>query len=525
MVRGHGYAVVPEVKPVFERPRFRRWQLALAAGSVIAVALLVVAILPGLGTAPPRQGSSIAVLPFENRSPATDESFFATGLHEEIINRLAQIPDLRVISRASVQEYAGSPSAIPDIANALNVEAVMGGSVHFEDERVRISVQLVDPDSGAQMWSETYDREFSDIFEIQSDIAASVTGALGVKMGVRNPKAFSSGTENLDAYRAYLAGLHMMRQPRGEDRGSFFFERATEFDPDYAAAWTQLGFAAVIRAYNATPEDARPILDEALTSLTRATELDPQSARVAATLGFVRYSLFDWIGAEKDFARAIDLRADSFSLTQHASLLVRSGRMTAAKLEFAAGEAVAPSRSQPGYLRRHVSVAGKNYAEARELVAMERIASRRQGLLVNIALNEGFPDVIKKEMAAMIEIQGETAPFLTAVLREFDSPDQALGVIRAARADNDVQWPAKRHTIALFAAYFGDPHLALESVSEDVRLTTVRLWVLWYPLMSEVRKLPAFKDLVISLNLVDYWRIYGWPDVCAPIGQNDFRCW
>ncbi|MDH3429509.1 MAG: hypothetical protein OEQ14_05785 [Gammaproteobacteria bacterium] len=500
-------------------------RLALAAGSVIAVASLIVAFLPDFGAAPAGRTSSIAILPFENLSPAPDDSFFASGLYEEIINHLEQIPDLRVISRSSVQKYAGSPAAISDIANALNVEAVMEGSVHFEDERVRISARLVDPDDGAQLWSEMYEREFSDIFAIQSEIAASVAGALGISLGVRNPNVFSTGTTNLDAFRAYLAGLHMMRQPHGEDRGSFFFKRAAEIDPDYAAAWTQLGFATVIRAYNATPEQARSILDEALTSLTRATELDPRSARVAATLGFVRYSLLDWVGAEKDFARAIDLRADNFSLTQHASLLVRSGRMTAAKSEFDAGEAVVASRSEPGQLRRHVSVAMENYSEARELVALERIDSRRQLLLLNIALNEGYSGVIKSEISTIIEIQGETAPFYSAVLREIDSPDKALEVIRAARADNDVQWPAKQFTIALFAAYFGDPHLALESISEEVRLATVRLWVLWYPIMSEVRQLPEFKDLVISLNLVEYWRMYGWPDVCAPTGQSDFRCW
>jgi len=86
-------------------------------------------------------------------------------------------------------------------------------------------------------------------------------------------------------------------------------------------------------------------------------------------------------------------------------------------------------------------------------------------------------------------------------------------------------WPVKPHHIALPAAYFGDPQLALESIAEDVRVTTVRLWTLWYPVMSDVRQLPEFKELAIGLNLVAYWRAYGWPDVCAPLGADDSRCW
>ncbi|MDH4071839.1 MAG: hypothetical protein OEV41_01895, partial [Gammaproteobacteria bacterium] len=468
----------------------------------------------------PNRPLSIAVLPFENLSPAPGDAYFASGLHQEVLDRLSLVSGLQVISRNAVQRFAGSPTAIADTAREYRADAVLEGTVKYQDDRVSISIHLVDPKSGVQTWSSTYEREFSDILDIQQDIARSVAGTLGVTLGVAGGE-----TKDIDAYRAYLAGLDMLGKPRGEDRASSFFRRATDLDPGFAAAWTQLGFATVIRAYFAQPEDARGILEDARSILVRATDLDPQSARAAATLGFVRYSLLDWIGAEEDFARAIDTQANAYTLNQHAGMLVRAGRISAAKSEFDAATSADPSNSQPGQLRRHISVVEQDYSEARDLVAMDEVAGRRQQLLLAIALSEGQPDVIRNAMTELIAVQGEAGPMLVPLMRELESPERALAIIRDAYANGDLQWPSKQYNIALFAAYFGDPELALAAVSADVRMTTVRLWILWYPLMSDVRLLPGFKDLVRALGLPSYWRAYGWPDACAPLGEGDFRCW
>ena len=239
----------------------------------------------------------------------------------------------------------------------------------------------------------------------------------------------------------------------------------------------------------------------------------------------MRYSPCDWIGAEEEFTKAIELRANPFTLNQHASPLVRAGRISAAKSELDSAEPVNRSRELPGQLRRQVSIAEGDYAEAREYVALDGVELRRLRVLLVIALNEGKPDVIKSAISTLVARQGEIGPLFLPLLADFDSSDRALEILRNAYADTNLNWPAKSFDIALLAAYFGDSELALEAVFEDVRLSVVRLPVLWHPIMSSVRQLPAFKDLVNSLGLVAYWRACDWPDNCAPPGEADFRCW
>ena len=110
------------------------------------------------------------------------------------------------------------------------------------------------------------------------------------------------------------------------------------------------------------------------------------------------------------------------------------------------------------------------------------------------------------------------------VLAEFDSPERVLSILRTLYRDESLHWPRKLHDIAMVAAYFGDPEFALKVKREEARLNIARLHAVWYPFMSEVRQLPEFKNLVTELNLVEYWRAYGWADACAPLGDNDFTC-
>ena len=520
VVRGHGYSLVPDVNPVFSDSGRRRNVSPMVIASLIGAVLLGAVLWEKYVGRSPDRAVVVAVLPFENLSPEPDDDYFATGLHQEVNDRLARISDLQVISRASLRRFAGSATRIGDVSRAFDVDAVMEGTVKYQDGRVRIAMQLVDPDNGIQLWSDTYERNFSDIFDIQRDIATSVARALGVRLGVADV-----GTSNVEAYEAYLAGLDMMSRPNGQDRGAYFFSEAIRIDPDFSAAWANLGFATIIRSLFATSEKAPALLEDALEHLLKAAELDPQSASARASLGFVRYSLFDWIGAEKEFEKAIGLDANSFTLNQHASMLVRSGRTSAAKSEFDAAEAVNPSRESPGQLRRHISIAQEKYAEARALVALERVEMIRLRVLAGIAANEGKPDVMKGAIADLVASQGETGPLFLPVLEAFDSPDRVLQILRDVHADADLQWKGKAGDIAHVAAYFGDPELALEALSSDVPLSVVHLPAFWQPIMSEVRQLPGFKELVRSMGLVEYWRAYGWPDNCAPTGDEDFRCW
>lgn len=525
VVRGHGYTVIPRVEALFDRSAARPLLPAYIAGALLAIVLSAVIYRSYIAPTPPLDPPAIAVLPFENLSPEPDDSFFAVGLHEEIIDRLAQIDGLRVLSRQSVLRFSGTRTAIGEIARELGADAVMAGTVNYRDGHVRIGTRLVDPESGIQLWSNTYERDFSDIFEIQAEIAMSVAGALGVKLGVHESNAFrGAGTDSIEAYEAFLAGLYALADVQGQDRAISFFRKATELDPDYAAAWAQMGFAYAAKTFYASPERTRDVLDTAMPIVLRAVELDPQSARAAALLGFVRYFRLDWIGAEEEYARAIDLSAEQYTLAQHAGMLVRAGRLTAARSEFEAAEAMEPSFGRPARAQAQVSIAQGQYAEARELVSTDEVAIRRQRLLLSIALNEGNPDAIRDAMSGVMAVDSSTSQLYTRLLHKLESSDDALAVVRAVHDDGNMQWPSKHADIALFAAYFGDPQLALKSMSEELDLSTLPISMLWYPLMSEVRQLPEFKDLVTDLNLVAYWRAYGWPDACTPLGEADFQC-
>jgi adenylate cyclase len=526
VVRGHGYALIRDVEPIDEGPSApSRWRLAAVVGVVLSVIALAAYRVADVWLFSRNTQSAVAVLPFENLSPDPADAFFAAGLHDEVVNRLAELDDLRVISRSTVQRLANSGAEIAEIADQLDVDSVMEGTVRYMDDRVRISVQLTDPFDGALLWSETFDRDFSDIFEIQREIATSVAGALGVTMRVGGSDGFrGAGTDDIEAYEAYLHGVYSLGRPEGRGRGLSFLRQAIDIDPDYSTAWAQLGYETAAASRTATPAETRPILDQAYPLALRATELDPDSARAASILGSILYARRDWIGAAQSHMRAIELRTNRYTLGQHANLLLRAGRTSAARAEFLASDSMEPLPDVVPALLVQVSIAEGKYSEARQLAKAEPRRVLRERVFLNIALSEGDPKAIRSAMHDMIAAEPATGALYRPVLDVLESKTAALRAIRASYSDRSHVWPAKGHDVALLAAYFGDADLALEAFAEEARLSTVRYWALWYPLLSEVRQLPRFKKLVSELNLVGYWRAYGWADACRPLGDADFEC-
>jgi hypothetical protein len=171
----------------------------------------------------------------------------------------------------------------------------------------------------------------------------------------------------------------------------------------------------------------------------------------------------------------------------------------------------------------HASLAQGKFAEAREISDWPGVANRIENYL-DIALNERDPKTLKAAIQALPKTDVATIELYAPVLAEFDSPERILSMLRDIYLDEDLQWPRKLHDIAMVAAYFGDPQFALKLKGEETRAAVVRLATLWYPVMSEARQLPEFKKLVTDLNLVEYWRAYGWADACRPLGESDFTC-
>jgi hypothetical protein len=205
-------------------------------------------------------------------------------------------------------------------------------------------------------------------------------------------------------------------------------------------------------------------------------------------------------------------------------MLMRAGRMDDAHEQFLNAVALEPLDGRPHSQIWHPLLAQGRITEAKEIVSRHLQEIEKIWDSVNIAFNEQDPEALKAAIRAMPETDASYIHLHGPLLAEFDSPERVLSMLQELYRDKSVQWPRKLDDIALAAAYFGDPQFALKVKSEEVRKSSVRLHKLWYPVMSEVRRLPEFKDLVTELNLVRYWREYGWADSCRPLGHEDFEC-
>jgi TolB-like protein len=202
--------------------------------------------------APPAASqNSIAVLPFLNLSAEAENEFFADGITEEIINALSQIDRLHVVARTSAFSFKGKHIDLRIIGEQLNVRTILEGSVRKSGNNLRITAQLVNVADGYHLWSERYDREMKDIFQVQDEIARSIVERLRVSLeGRREEPLVRAGTKNLEAYQLYLKGRGMLYQ-RGAAmlRAAKCFERAVALDPDYAIAWAGLADAQTVLGY------------------------------------------------------------------------------------------------------------------------------------------------------------------------------------------------------------------------------------------------------------------------------------
>ena len=264
---------------------------------------------------------SIAVMPFVDMSQAGDQQYLGDGIAEELLNLLAQIPELRVAARTSSFAFKGKPTELTQIAHDLHVAHVLEGSVRKSGNKVRITAQLIRADSGYHLWSETYDRTLGDIFKLQDEISAAVVQALKVKiLGAPLPRATPA---NLDAYNLYLqgrfaAGLHTKA---GFTEGVGYLDQALKLDAGYEPAWTQLSIVygdMAARGFMAS-EQALPRSREAV---AKALELNPRSARAHVAMGYLHMNDdWDWAAADREISQAVELEPGSADVLHAAGSL------------------------------------------------------------------------------------------------------------------------------------------------------------------------------------------------------------
>ena len=283
------------------------------------------------------QALSIAVLPFANLGGGPDQEYFGDGLAEEIINALTQIPGLRVAARTSAFAFKGKNEDVRKIGEALGIAHVLEGSVRHAGTRVRITAQLIAVAGGTNLWSERYDRELTDIFAIQDEIARAIVDVLKVKLVSKDQPILRRQTSNLAAYQAYLEGRFQFEQytPASLTRSRQYFERAIQLDPDYAAPHAGLA-EAYLYMTNYQPTPMREVLPQALAAANRAIELDPSGPEGYIARGFIRGACqHQWQAAGEDFDRALEFKPESPPAHYRRGIwyLVPLGRMDEAVLE------------------------------------------------------------------------------------------------------------------------------------------------------------------------------------------------
>lgn len=380
------------------------------------------------GAVPPR---SIAVLPFVDMSQAKDQQYLADGLAEELLNLLAQIPELRVAARTSAFAFKNKPQDVTGVAKDLRVANVLEGSVRKAGNRVRITAELIRADSGYELWSETYDGTLDDIFKLQDAIAGAVVQALKVKLlgGALPDRAAPT---NLEAYNLYLQGRFLAgrRTQEGFVQALDALQRALKLDQSYEPLWTELSIVYGDMAASGlmSPQEAFPKSRDAV---QRAIELNPKSARAHVALGYLHMNDdWNWDEADREMRQAFALEPGNADVL-HAvgSLDLELGRVDEGVKQLQAALVRDPVRASTYY---NLGVA---YSAADRLDDAER-AFRR-----SIQLRPALP-YVHNALGLVLMWRGQLQPAAEEMNREADETWrlQGLAIVYAAMhrgADSD----------------------------------------------------------------------------------------
>ena len=294
------------------RSRGRAWIYVVISAGLLSAGLFFLGryTAPNENKIPNVPAKSIAVLPFENLSRDPDNAYFAEGIQDEILTRLAKVADLKVISHTSTQRYKSSPNDLPQIAKQLGVANILEGSVQKSQDQVRVNVQLINAATDAHLWADSFDRKLIDIFAVESEIAAKVADTLQAKLTGAEQHAISmQPTQNTEAYQLYLRGRYFWNKRTGPDlqKAIDYFKQAIDKDPNYALAYVGLGDAYILLSGfgAARPQDSFPLAEAAA---KKALEIDDNLAEAHTTLGFsLCVHHFDFAGSIREFERAIEL--------------------------------------------------------------------------------------------------------------------------------------------------------------------------------------------------------------------------
>jgi adenylate cyclase len=536
-------AVIPEEKKE-KKSKLKNWQwtaLGLAGAIIIIIGALAIWNFylrgPSIETEQAFVASdveegpkTIAVLPFVDISPEKDQEYFVDGLSEELLNCLSKIPDLLVTARTSSFTFKGSDKRVQEIANELGVAHILEGSVRKAGNALRITAQLIRAADGFHLWSGTYDRELKDIFAVQEDIARAVADELKVTLGIEDLLQPLGGTDNLEAYELFLVA-------RGQINNEQFnqalesIDAAVTLDPKFVLAWVLMSYAHVRSALVEESADRASLgLDAGLNASLRAIELSPSQGKAYLSLGSIHTARGSFIEAGLAYRKGLELTTESidyfdYGLTEHYAVVGYLRKHHEIIEELRLNDPLQPllrgvyilslclmgdmGRVEEEY-ERGKAIFGDQWGTGDTFITVFRLGAK------DVLYINDLPKSIRESMLA--------DRIGAMVLEHLKSPEEGLAELYRIYSTDDNLSRQDFNTINLWAAYFGDPELALNAMERFISLSKSGLYYIWTPVMKEVRQLPRFKELMREIGLVDFWKEFGWPDLCRPKGDDDFEC-
>jgi adenylate cyclase len=466
------------------------------------VAAVAAAPTPAMPAIPEK---SVAVLPFVDMSEKKDQEYLADGMAEEIINLLARAPDLHVPARTSSFYFKGKSTKVPDIARELSVSHILEGSVRRSGSRLRVTAQLIRADNGYHLWSDTYDRDVRDVFQVQDDIANAVVQALQITLMGGPLTRQRGGTKNLEAYQLYLRGLDAEWENTRSSltAGRDYFDQAIHRDSRFGLAWGELARDTVLMTNNGM------ILGSVGYELSRqqakhALQLSPDLAEAHAMLGYIsRVQDFDWAASEAELHRALELDPTNPTALMFAAQLSRAlGRFDEAERQVRTALARDPLFTIAIYTLGTIQYNTRRFQEAeatfRRLLALAPNFLWTRTYLAKALLAEGQVDAA---LAVVLQERDELnrlrlLPTLLQAVNRKSEADDALMTLITRFGDTEAYF------VAMNYAFRGEKDRALEWLerAHDEKATELAQLV-GERLFDNLASDPRYKAFLRKMNL------------------------
>jgi len=498
----------------------------------VVIALLVTAIAflalerTRISNAPTRlfEGSRIAILPCIDLSPDPSNSFFAAGMHGELLNRLSAIPSLSVVPRASVQQYEGiRRPTIAEISAALDVDIVIECSATYSGDRVLFTVDLIDAESDAYIRSDRFPgdmREFETIFELHADIGRNVTEALQAELTPADEAQLARiPTESREAYERYLASYAAGRSG-GWEAAIELVDQALQIDDNFAPAWARRADILIQMSITA-PARSRELQVLAEEAARRAVAIDPNLVEAHLALGYALSQRLDWVGAERAYLTAIEINPQSERIATYSIPLLATGRFEQSRQVVEQHQILRPIGAPEfsllifaNFFLGDVDAAIEQYELLRPTFANPAIADNA---MMHVYIASGDFDRAR-------DVASTAGPVALAAIDNLDAPDTAVSELRRIFETEETLDPVGMMQIAVWAAHFGDNELAIDALRSSRQESALGTHLIWLPQFRELRAKSEFREFLRDYGFVDYWREYGWPALCQPVGSDEFEC-